>query len=77
MKEVAIAEEILVEEKYDVVIEEEQQGQEYEETFYTVESGDSLWKIARKFETDVTTIKKLNGLDDDVIMPGMKLITGK
>ena len=77
VKEVAIAEEILVEEKYDVVIEEEQQGQEYEETFYTVESGDSLWKIARKFETDVTTIKKLNGLDDDVIMPGMKLITGK
>lgn len=42
-------------------------------TIYEVKSGDSLAKIAQKFNTPVELIKKSNGLSSDVIKAGDKL----
>ena len=41
--------------------------------FYTVQPGDSLFKIARKFETTVELLKKSNGLSSSTIYPGDRL----
>lgn len=41
---------------------------------YIVVAGDSLWSIARKFNTTVDAIKKLNNLTSDVILVGQKLL---
>ena len=45
------------------------------DVFYTVKSGDSLSKIAAKYDKTVTveTIKKLNNLKSDSIKVGQKL----
>ena len=43
-------------------------------TFYEVKSGDSLWSIARQFQTSVATIKKLNNLDNSNIRIGQKIL---
>ncbi len=40
---------------------------------YTVKSGDSLYAIAKRFNTTVELIKKMNFLKGDVIHPGQKL----
>jgi murein DD-endopeptidase MepM/ murein hydrolase activator NlpD len=40
---------------------------------YTVQSGDTLSSIARTFQTDVPTLKRLNNLTSDVLEVGMKL----
>ncbi|MGE5458829.1 MAG: LysM peptidoglycan-binding domain-containing protein [Methanobacterium sp.] len=40
---------------------------------YTVQSGDSLWTIARKFNTNVNQLKKLNNLSSDALKIGDKL----
>ncbi|MDO8522534.1 MAG: M23 family metallopeptidase [bacterium] len=41
---------------------------------YTVESGDTLISIAKKFGADATDIANFNGIDDGMIVAGMKLI---
>ena len=41
---------------------------------YIVKNNDSLFKIANKFNTNVNTIKDLNNLQNDIIMPGMLLL---
>lgn len=41
---------------------------------YRVEKGDTLYSIARKFSTDVETLKRLNNLQDEVIKEGDILI---
>jgi murein DD-endopeptidase MepM/ murein hydrolase activator NlpD len=40
---------------------------------YTVKPGDTLSSIARAFQTDVPTLKRLNNLSSDVLEVGMKL----
>ena len=45
------------------------------ETTYTVEKGDSLYSIARKFNTTVDELKSLNNLPSNLINVGQILIT--
>ena len=40
---------------------------------YTVVSGDTLWNIAKKYNISVDNLKKLNGLSNSSIKPGMIL----
>ncbi|MBU0710030.1 MAG: L,D-transpeptidase family protein, partial [Candidatus Omnitrophica bacterium] len=42
-------------------------------TSYEIKQGDSLSKIAAKFNTTVELIKKSNNIKDDIIMPGKKI----
>lgn len=44
-----------------------------ESDLYEVKPGDSLYKIARRFDTTVALLKRSNGLKGDVIQPGEKL----
>lgn len=41
---------------------------------YDVKKGDSLWSIARKFDTTVSQLKKLNNLQSDLIFPKQTLV---
>ena len=40
---------------------------------YTVQSGDSLWKISRMFDVKVEIIQEMNGLDSESLRPGIEL----
>ncbi len=44
------------------------------ERYYIVQKGDYLTKIAQKFNTSVSEIKKLNNLKSDTVYPGQKLL---
>ena len=44
---------------------------------YYVKAGDTLWNIAKKFNTTVCNIKEANGLKDDLIYPNQRLIIPK
>lgn len=44
------------------------------ETTYTVQKGDSLYSIAKKFNTDVNTLKELNNLTSNLLSIGQILI---
>ena len=44
------------------------------ETTYTVQRGDSLYSIAKKFGTDVNTLKELNNLTSNLLNIGQTLI---
>lgn len=41
--------------------------------FYTVQQGETLWAISRKFNLTVDQLKQLNGLVDNIIKPGQQL----
>jgi hypothetical protein len=40
---------------------------------YTIESGDNLWKIARKFHVSIDEIKRVNHLETEKLRPGKQL----
>ena len=42
-------------------------------TYHTVRRGDALWKIARKYNTSISGIKKRNNLRSDTLRIGQKL----
>ncbi|SFL91636.1 peptidoglycan endopeptidase LytE [Gracilibacillus orientalis] len=50
---------------------------EAEAASYKVQSGDSLWKIAQKYNTNVQSIVDINKLTSDVIYPNQVLETDK
>jgi membrane-bound lytic murein transglycosylase D len=41
---------------------------------YHVSRGDTLWKVARRYNTDVASIKRLNKLTDDQLRSGQDLV---
>ena len=43
--------------------------------YYEVKKGDTLYSIAKKFQTSVATLKELNGLNTDIISEGQHLLT--
>ncbi len=43
-------------------------------TYYKVKGGDSLWKIARRFNIETKDIKRWNNLKNNMIHPGLKLV---
>lgn len=43
-------------------------------TIYTVEAGDTLWAISRKFDTTVDKIKRINNLESNIISIGQNLL---
>ena len=49
-------------------------GNSSTQTTYTVKSGDSLWSIAKKYNTSVDSIKKKNNLSSNALSIGQKLI---
>ena len=46
-------------------------------SYYKVRGGDSLWKIARKFNLRTADIKDWNNLKNNLIHPGLKLLLKK
>ena len=48
-----------------------------EKIYYTVKKGDTLSEIAVKYKTSVSKIKKWNGLRNNTIYPGKKLVIHK
>ncbi len=44
---------------------------------YIVQNGDSLWKIAKKYEVSIESIRKLNSLKDDKLKVGQRLVIKK
>ena len=49
----------------------------YADTYYTVKSGDSLWKISKLQGVTVEQIQRLNSITSTLIFPGKKLIIAK
>ena len=47
------------------------------ESYYTVKSGDSLWSIAKKYDTTVSLLTDINMLTNSVIFPGQVLLIPK
>jgi LysM repeat protein len=44
-----------------------------EQQYHVIETGDSLWKIAKKHKTSVAQLRELNQLKSDTLRPGKKL----
>ena len=57
-----------------LLIKEENNNENMEEIYYTVVRGDTLYSIARKFNTTVDEIKRLNNLTTNTLIVGQKLL---
>ena len=44
---------------------------------YVVKDGDSLWNIGKKYYVTVDTLRSLNELEGDTLVPGQKLLVVK
>lgn len=56
---------------------EEEDNENNSDTYYTVISGDTLYSIANKFNTTISSIKELNDLTTDILSVGQKLLITK
>jgi len=62
----------------DVEVEELKQGEDSGMFIYFVQPGDSLWSIAKKYNTTIASILKYNAIDESQILtPGDKLLIYK
>lgn len=52
-------------------------GDDGNDNYYVVKSGDTLWSIARKYNLSVNELKALNNLSSNVLSVGQRLIFGK
>lgn len=52
-------------------------GNNGNDNYYVVKSGDTLWSIARKYNLSVNELKALNNLSSKVLNVGQRLIVGK
>ena len=52
-------------------------GDDGNDNYYVVKSGDTLWSIARKYNLSVNELKSLNNLSSNVLSIGQRLIVGK
>ena len=49
-------------------------SQDLDDTIYIVKSGDSLWSIAKKYNTTVNNLKSINNLTSDKLSIGQQLL---
>ena len=55
--------------------EEEMPSKKSSITIYIVGKGDTLWELAKKFNSTVDAIAKINNIDNvDIIYPGEKIL---
>lgn len=52
-------------------------GDDGNDNYYVVNSGDTLWSIARKYNLSVNELKALNNLSSNALSVGQRLIVGK
>lgn len=52
-------------------------GNNGNDNYYVVKSGDTLWSIARKYNLSVNELKALNNLSSNALSVGQRLIVGK
>lgn len=52
-------------------------GDDGNDNYYVVKSGDTLWSIARNYNLSVNELKALNNLSSNVLSVGQRLIVGK
>ena len=52
-------------------------GDDGNDNYYVVDSGDTLWSIARKYNLSVNELKALNNLSGNALSVGQRLIVGK
>lgn len=62
----------------EISLEETRENNIYSMVIYFVKSGDTLWKIAKKFKSTIEDIARVNGIEDvDKIYPGQQLYIPK
>ena len=62
----------------DIIMEEEENAEDYSVIIYVVRSGDTLWKIAKRFGSTVDDIARVNGMKNpDKINAGEKIYIPK
>ena len=59
-----------------MVLEEEFVGTTEQPIYHEIQPGDTLWGIARRYDTKVNVLKELNGLIGDQIYVGRTLLVG-